>query len=302
MQSQAITPATTSSQRISQALEHDRQNGALRQIAIPPCPTLLLRLRDALAPREPDLTEVAAIASHDVAMSAVLIQRAKSPLFSSLAEGAATLSTVGQAMTVLGLDETARTMTEFLARKAMPVRGPQLERFWERSSRRAIAMAFIARQLPGLAVDLAHAHGLFCHVGLPVLLQCLRGYSATLMEADMRHDRSPVATENANHRTDHAVVGALVCKLWRFSPTLVASVRLHHDLLGLGQQASDVEPEVQTLVAAGLVAEQLMRQAEQLPPDRDWHDHAQQALDWLAVPADELTHWQDQLQPLFDAS
>ncbi|MBP6902177.1 MAG: HDOD domain-containing protein [Burkholderiaceae bacterium] len=290
-----------STARIAQELEQARRSGPLRQIAIPPCPTLLLRLRDTLAPREPDLNEVAAIASHDVAMSAVLIQRANSPLHRAAAGGTAPLSTVGQAMTVLGLDETARTMTEFLARKALPVRSPQLERFWERSSRRAMAMAFIARQLPGLAVDLAHAHGLFCHVGLPVLLQCLPGYGATLMEAEMRHDRSPVATENANHRSDHAVVGALVCKLWRFSPTLVASVRLHHDLLDLGREPADTEPEVQTLVAAGLLAEQLMRQAEQLPPDRDWQDHAQQALDWLAVPADELAHWQDRLQPIFDA-
>lgn len=294
----ATVAAPRSTAAIQDEIDRARRSGPLQHIAIPPCPTLLLRLRDALAQpgREPDLGEVAHIASHDVAMSAALIRLANSPLHST---GHA-VSTVGQAMTRMGLDETARAMTEFLVSKALPVRSPQLERFWERSRRRAVAMSFIARQLPGLPVDLAHAHGLFCHVGLPVLLQCVRGYGATLMEADMRHDRSGVATENANHRTDHAVTGALVCRLWRFSPTLVASVRLHHDLAGLG--AAGADNEVHTLVAAGLVAEHLMRRAEQMPPDREWHDHADAALAWLAVATGELESWEDQLQPLFDAA
>ena len=286
----------TSTDAVHQELDQARRAGPLRQIAIPPCPALLLQLREALSAREPELTAVATIASRDVAMSAALIQRANSPLHA----GPGGVSTVGQAMTVLGLDETARAMTEFLVRGALPVRSRQLDRFWERSTRRAIAMSYIARQLPGLPVDLAHAHGLFCHVGLPVLLQCLPGYGATLMEADLRHDRGPVATENANHRTDHAVVGALVCKVWRLSPTLVASVRLHHDLPGLGH--AHTEPEVHTLVAAGLVAEQLMRHVEHLPPDRDWQEHAAPALDWLAVGTEDVAHWQDQLQPLFDGT
>ena len=296
MNTLAVPRQRSSTVSVQQEIDQARQAGPLRHIAIPPCPTLLMRLRDALAHAEPDLQEVATIASHDVAMSAALIQRANSPAYA----GAGSVSTVGLAMTRMGLDETARAMTEFLVRGALPVHSKQLERFWERSSRRAIAMSYIARQLPGLPVDLAHAHGLFCHAGLPVLLQCVKGYGATLMEADMRQDRSPVATENANHRTDHAVVGALVCRVWRLSPTLVASVRLHHDLLGLGQNGADAE--VHTLVAAGLVAEQLMRRAEHLPPDRDWRDHAAAALDWLAVSEDDVAHWEDQLQPLFDAA
>lgn len=291
-----LAPPRTSTTAVQHEIDQARRGGPLKHIAIPPCPALLLQLREALAPREPDLQAVAAIASRDVAMAASLIRRANSPLHA----GAGAVGTVGQAMTVLGLDETARAMTEFLVQGALPVRSRQLDRFWERSTRRAIAMGYIARQLPGLPVDLAHAHGLFCHVGLPVLLQCVPGYGGTLMEAEMRHDRSPVATENANHRTDHAVVGALVCKVWRLSPTLVASVRLHHDLLGLGDGGA--EPEVHTLVAAGLVAEQLMRRVEHLPPDRDWQDHAGPALDWLAVGPEDVAHWEDQLQPLFDAT
>ena len=49
------------------------------------------------------------------------------------------------------VDNTAAVMTEFLAVRAIRVRHPALLRFWERSARRAAAMDFIARRLPGQA-------------------------------------------------------------------------------------------------------------------------------------------------------
>lgn len=275
-------------------IDRARRNGPLQHIKVPACPDQLLRLRQAMDAAEPDLTEVAAIVGQDVAMSATLIRRANSALHAA----ALPVHSVGQAMDRLGLDDTVRTMTSFLTQRAIPIQNAHLKRFWERSTRRAAAMEFIAAQLPGLSPDLAHSFGLFCHVGMPVMLQCVRGYGSTLVEAEARTDRSPMATENANHRTDHAVVGALVCRTWRFSPTLVAAVRLHHELDTLGERSA--EPEAFTLVAAGLIAEQLMRRAECMPADRDWREHADAVLRWLAVEASDLDAWAQALQPVFD--
>ncbi|WP_088286568.1 HDOD domain-containing protein [Ideonella sp. A 288] len=292
-----MTPTATLPQPVDSVLEdldRSRRNGPLQHIQVPACPALLLRLRQAMEAAEPDLTEVAAIAGSDVAMSATLIRRANSALHATVPP----VSSVGQAMDRLGLDDTAQVMTTFLVQRAIPVQTAHLKRFWERSARRAAAMATIAAELPGLSTDLAHAFGLFCHVGTPVMLQCVKGYGGTLVEAEARIDRSPLATENANHRTDHAVVGALVCRTWRFAPTLVAAVRLHHELESLGGRSA--APEVHTLVAAGLVAEHLMRRAEGLPDDRDWREHADSAMQWLGVGTADLEGWELSLQPLFD--
>lgn len=288
-------PAIMSSTSIRQELDRARSSGPLKQIVIPPCPELLTRLREAMALPEPDLTEVARIASSDVAMAATLIRTANSPIH--LADGMP-CSTVGQAMTRIGLDATLAIMTAFLLRHAIPVNSPQLTRFWERSTKRAIAMAFIARQLPGVSPDLAHSYGLFCHVGIPVLLQSVRGYGATIVEAAARIDRPYISTENANHRTDHAVVGALVIRAWNLPAPLMSAIRLHHDFNALG--ASDIEPEVHTLVAAGLVAEHLMRQHEGLDVDADWAGNHEAALGWLHVRPEELDPWADALHPLLD--
>ncbi|MBI5335782.1 MAG: HDOD domain-containing protein [Burkholderiales bacterium] len=281
---------------VAEELDLARRRGPLQTIIIPPCPALLARLQRALGAAEPDLPEVARIAAGDVAMSATLLRAANAPMYAA----GQPVQTIGQAMNRLGLAQTAAVLTGFIAQRALPVRNPQLQRFWERSTKRALALAFIARKLPGMSPDVAHTFGLFCHVGLPVMLQSLKGYAGTMVEARARTDRSFIATENANHRTDHAVVGALVARVWRLSPTVVAAVRLHHDLDLLGDQS--VEPEVQTLIAAGLLAEHLMLRHEGLDADRDWADHAPRALGWLELDADDLLVWEDELRETLDAA
>ncbi|MFD2450958.1 HDOD domain-containing protein [Ideonella paludis] len=206
--------ASSSTQAIAKELDDARKRGPLQTIAIPPSPAILERMRNAMASAEPDLNEIANIATSDVAMSAQLIKSANSPAYNT----GQPVQTIGQAMNRLGLDITAAEMTRFIVAHALPVRSAQLTRFWERSSKRAVAMGFIATKLPGMSLDVAHTYGLFCHVGMPVMLQSVRGYAGTLVEANARIDRSFIATENANHRTDHAVVGALVARMWKLSP------------------------------------------------------------------------------------
>jgi HD-like signal output (HDOD) protein len=282
-------------QAVQTELDQARANGPLRTVVIPPCPELLQRLQAALASAEPDLNEVARIAGSDVAMAAALIKAANSPAHST---GQA-VQTIGQAMNRLGLDYTAAEMSSFLVRRALPVNSPQLQRFWERARQCALAMGFIARRLPGMSPDLAHTYGLFCHVGVPVMLQGLRGYAGTMMEAAARIDRPYIATENANHRTDHAVVGALVARVWRLAPEVMVAIRRHHDLDMLGDSGTDAD--IHTLVAAGMVADHLMRRHEGLDPDADWTAHAANALGWLQLSPDDLAAWEEELRPTLDA-
>ena len=281
---------------VLQELDRARRSGPLQHIVIPPCPELLTRLQRAMAEAEPDLNEVARIATSDVAMSATLLRAANSPAYSA---GGSPVQTIGQAMNRLGLEKTAAVMTAFLAKGALRVTAPQLQRFWERSAKRAQAMSHLAERLPGMSPDLAHTYGLFCHVGMPVMAQSIKGYLGTMVEASARIDRSYVQTENANHRTDHAVVGALVARLWRLAAPVTAAIRLHHDLDALGERSAD--PDVNALVSVGLLAEWLMRRHEGLDPDADWVKHGDAAMQWLHVSESDLLTWFEELQEVFDA-
>jgi len=281
---------------IQREIDQARSRGSLREIVVPPCPELLVRLQRAMAAAEPDLSEIGRIASADVAMAATLMRNANGALHAV----GPPVNSVGQAMNRIGVRETAAILTGFLARHAIPVHHPLLQRFWDLSTRRAITMAFIAGELPGLSADLAYTFGLFCHVGMPVLMQSVRGYAGTVTEARARIDRTFIETENANHRTDHAVVGALTARVWRLPAPVMAAIRLHHELDRFGSDPA--EAEVHTLVAALVVADIMLSRHEGLPSTPGWEGELAVALSWLAAAQDDLLHWEDRLRPVLDAA
>jgi HD-like signal output (HDOD) protein len=290
----AIHQPTVLMRRIVEELERQKRSAPLQQITIPPCPEQLLRLQAALNAAEPDLNTVAQVAHSDVAMAATLLRNANCALHA----GDQPVQTVGGAMTRLGLDQTATLLTEVVLRRSIRVSHPRLKGFWDEAALRAAAMHHLARQVPGVAPELAQLYGLFCHVGIPVLLQRMPNYAGTMVEAQARRDRSYVETEDTNHRTDHAVVGALVARTWQVAPPVMAAIRLHHDLAHLKQP--DADAEVQTLLALGVVAEEFTRKRLNLPLEADYVKHRPLALDWLQARDLDLADWEDTLQPIFD--
>jgi HD-like signal output (HDOD) protein len=282
-------------EKINLELDHARTAGPVRDIVIPPCPELLAALRTELANPDPDPAEIARIASSDVAMAASLMRIVNSPLYARSRPA----DTVAQAVSMLGVGPTVDILTCLLTRNAIRIHSPLIEHFWETSTRRAMAMGFIARQLYGVDADVAHTCGLFCHVGIPIMLLGLKGYAGTLAEALARQDRSFTQTENAAHKTDHAVVGAIVAKTWRLPPMTVVAVRLHHDFSILGD--SHFPAEARTLVAMGLVAEYLVARHEGLLKHREWDQHGAACLAHLNVAEAEVDAWVDSLYPVFES-
>lgn len=284
------TPATHTDRELDQALA----SGPLRDISIPPCPELLVALRAEMNKEDPDPHVVASIASRDVAMSASLIRTANSPYYARSRPA----TSVSEALGLLGVRMAEKLLTAILMRNAIRVNSPVLEHFWDTSTRRALAMAHIARQLYGVDPALAYTCGLFCHVGIPILMQGVPGYSGTLAEALARQDRSFTDTENAAHKTDHAVVGALVARTWRLPPSLYQAVRLHHDFTILKDKS--VSTEVRSLVAMALIAEYLVALHEGVEKQKEWTVHGSACLSYLNVTNGEVEIWVDALHAQFE--
>jgi HD-like signal output (HDOD) protein len=281
-------------QEINRELDHARDAGPVKDIVIPPCPQLLVKLQSELNQADPDPLVVAAIAGSDVAMTAALIRIANSPLYARREP----VSSVSQAVSMLGMKPTASLLTGFLMRNAIRIDSTLIEHFWESSTRRSMAMAHIAGQMYGVDVEVAKTCGLFFHVGIPVMLQGVRGYSGTLVEAMARQDRTFIQTENAAHRTDHAVVGAIVARTWRLPQVIAHAVRLHHDFAVLNDSA--VALEVRNLVAIAAIADHLVAQHEGLKEQREWQNHGADCLAFLQVGETEVEAWVDALYPAFE--
>ena len=280
---------------IDQAIRQARVLPAVRAIVIPPCPESLLRLQAIVAAPELDAGAIDQLASSDVAMAVALIRQANGPLY-ALAQP---VQTVGMALTVLGLRPAVELLSAFITRHALQVRSPLLEHFWESSQRRAIACEHIGHQLYSLDPGLGYSFGLFCHVGMPVLVKAVRGYAGTVTEALARQDRTFTQTENASHRTDHAVVGAIVARTWHLTGDVAQAIWLHHDFSCLHDEK--FSPTVRHLVALGLLAEYLVHHHEGLAPAREWRQHGEACMASLDITHDELNHWVDELFPAFEA-
>jgi HD-like signal output (HDOD) protein len=279
---------------INRELDLAREAGPLRDIIIPPCPELLAELQREVNQGDPDPAVIARIAGSDVAMAASLIRIANSSLYARSQPA----RTVAESIALLGVRPAVAVLTGFLARNAIRVNSPLLEHFWESSTRRSLAMAYIARQLYGVDADVAQTCGLFCHVGIPVMMQGLKGYSGTLAEAMARQDRTFTQTENAAHRTDHAVVGALVAKTWRLPAVISIAVRLHHDFSALRDKA--IPADVRNLIAIAAIAEHLVGMHEGVQEQQEWERHGSECLAYLQVGDREVDSWIDALHPVFE--
>lgn len=281
------------SRDIDAELDLAQREGPAQTLRIPPCPELLTRLQSAMRTDDPDWDEIAAIASADVAMAASLVRAANSPMYARSSQ----VNSVEQAMSLLGLRQCTALLTQFLTARALRTNHPALEHFWQTSTRRAMAMSYIARQLYDVPSDLAHTCGLFADVGIPILLQGMRGYAGTLAEARARRDLSFTETEQAGHHTDHTIVGALVARAWRLPPELKVAIRLHHDITALTDP--DIDDVVRHLVAIIGVADHIVCRHEGQPPTLQWERDGQACLYHLQVHEDEIVLWEDALtEPL----
>lgn len=281
---------------IDREIEQARTRGPLSDLVIQPCPGPLAELRKEVGNGDPDPAVIARIAGSDVAMAAALMRVVNSPMYSRGRPAA----TVTEAVAMLGVGQTVTILTGFLLRRAITVSSPLIEHFWETSSRRSTAMGFIARQMYGINADIAQTVGLFCHVGIPVMLQGIKGYADTLAKAMAQEDRSFIDIENSAHRTDHAVVGAIVAKTWHLPPIISVAVRLHHDLTILKDES--VPAEARVLVAMVLVADHLVAMHEGVKEQREWEVYGSACLASLNVNEAEVDVWQDALQPMFDVA
>jgi len=111
----------------------------------------------------------------------------------------------------------------------------------------------MGRSLKGVDVDVAQTFGLFCDVGIPLLMQRFSGYTKVLQAANVATEQSFTQVEQAHIQTDHALIGALMARSWGVSQTVCLAIRLHHDYAVF--QDPNVPDAVARLVAMGLIAE-----------------------------------------------
>jgi HD-like signal output (HDOD) protein len=200
----------------------------------------------------------------------------------------------------LGAQRCISILTDHVIRQVWSAQGVTFERFWDVASKRGMVMSWLAQRHGQIEPDVAHTCGLFCDVGIPVLLQHCHSpsYQVTLAEANLGH-RPFTDVERARHGTDHAAVGAALAHSWGINSEVVEAVSLHHDYRVF---VAPVAPRLKQLVALCLVADRIIQRHYGLNRHAEWQRGGAQALRVLELSADQFDAWTDEVHSQLELS
>lgn len=281
--------AVESLREVEQQLVGPETDALIKSIGIPPRPSTLVDMQREVAKEDPDLARIARLVAGDVALTVAMLRTVNSPLYGL----ARRCETVDQAIMMMGLKRVSALVTGLMVRRVLPTDGPQLTRFWDVSSKRSHALARLARGLNRGEADIAQSFGLFCDVGIPLLMQRFPNYSRTLKTCNDESDRGFTEVEQANHRTDHALIGAVMARSWGVSQTVCLAIRLHHDYSIFQNPA--IPAAVGQLVAMGLVAEVAIQRFAGLNLSSEWNKGGDFAAGALMLSDHDVGEWIERL-------
>ena len=280
----------------SPAVASDQSVDALiKTIRIPPRPSMLIDVQAELACKEPDPKRLAATIANDVALSASLMKLTNSSFFGLRLKA----SSVEHAVHLLGLRQSGLLMTGIIARQSVKVENMSLVKFWDFSSKRAQAMAHLASHMRVCSPDLAHTFGLFCDIGIPILMERFEGYQETLELASQEFERKFTALEQERYSTSHTSIGALMARTWGLPEEVSMAILLHHDYAAL--QDSTTPETIRALIALALVAEYSIHKYHGEETLAEWEKGGALACDFLGLPNDELEDRFEELHDLFNS-
>lgn len=276
----------------------DKLAAALSRIEIPPRPAILDAILAEMQCEEPSYDRLASLIVSDVGIAAGIVKTANSPLFGYRGK----VSTVREALTVLGLLMVARTIAALALRRALPL-GKNLEGFWDTSSRVAIVSAWLVRRLgtrDGVRIHDAHTYGLFRDCGIPVLMNTYANYAEALAAAAREPERSFIAVEEDFNLLNHALVGSTMARGWLLPEIDYIAIAHHHDAALLADPAS-LAAASRRLIAIAQLADWLQQDPD-APTDQEWSKLGPTCLAVLDVAPEALAEMRDEAQALLDAS
>jgi HD-like signal output (HDOD) protein len=266
----------------------------IKSIPIPPRPVVVEQLQSEMARAEPDLRQAAHIVSQDVGLTVAVLKTVNSPMY-GLSRRA---ESVEQAIGLIGLRQLSILVSAMAMRTLLKGDTQMLERFYDASARRAFAMARMAKSME-VDVTLAQTFGLFCDVGIPLLMHRFPDYKDTLKVANTDAHRAFTAVEHAAHHTDHALIGALMVKTWNLPPSVAVAIRVHHDYdIFLDPK---IPREIARLVSLGMVADEAIGRFTESLANVEWAKGGDYVASTLSLEPDEVEEWIESLVDAFSA-
>ncbi len=271
-------------------LSESHTNALIKGIVIPARPETLVKLEREIRRDDPDFRQIARLVTSDVTSTVAVLRTVNSPYFGLSRR----CDTVEQAISMIGIKQLNVIVTGLMLQNMLRGDAQKLTRFWDVSSKRSYGMARLARDLRLVDVDVAQTFGLFCDVGIPLLMQRFADYGQTLMACNNEQELSFTELEQNRHHTDHALIGAMMARSWGISPALCLAIRLHHDYSVFLDHK--VPETVTRLIAMSLITELAIQRFAGLNTSAEWNKGGDYAAGALVLSDADVEEWIDLLQ------
>lgn len=236
------------------AIQEELLERVLHSPRLPSIPAVALKIIDLVQQDEVNMDEIAETIKHDPALSTKILKTVNSSFYGQ----AKTISTINQALVVLGLNSVKTLALGFsLVGNLTDREGDGFDHFgfWKRSLFSATAAKQVCELTAIVQAEEVFMAALLQDVGMLALEQVVGSQYAHLMKRAGHDHAALVGYEREALSGDHAEVGAALAERWGLPPVLSEPIRFHES----PEDAPEiVQPLVRAVVAGGAVAALLM--------------------------------------------
>jgi len=207
--------------------------GPMALVALEPklttLPDVFVRISEVLNDPLSTSREAAEAIGRDTGLSAVLLRLVNSAFYGFPVK----VDTLSRAVTIVGsrqLTTLALGLSVLALFKDLPEGLVDMRSFWKHSIGCGVLAAALAGPDGGLEVERLFVAGLLHDVGRLVLYRCLPRHMAHILAGARAEGRLLREAERRALGYDHALLGGMLLKRWRFPENLEKAVRQHHGL------------------------------------------------------------------------
>ena len=265
----------------------------VRNLVIPPRPTILDQLMALRGNPDMSLQDVADIIASDIGLSAAVLKAANSPMFGS----GRRLTSIHQAVSLLGERNLLLLVHGLLLRLTLTAQTPlAIEQFWERTMHEAATSAALCERLRRPSEE-CQSYALFRSCGIAVMLMRYPNYERSLRLISQARDRQISKIEQEFHGTSHDVVGYLVARTWNMPEAFSQAILVQHDpeLFHISGSDELLDHEHKMMVAVARAAQHVWRTSTDHNGDPGWKDRAEELIAYLGMSQEEFEDWVDEM-------
>ena len=220
---------------------------------LPPAFELIPRILVLLDDPDTNAETLAQIIHADAGLTTDVIRAANTAAHS----GAARIESLPQAIVRLGLREIYRILTTIITSPdlmKMDTYGFQRVDLWQHSVACGIAAQILARNLPHQDPEVAYTAALLHDIGKLVMVQVAKADYLALIDSCVGNNTAHYTVEQNAYQCDHADIGFLLLKRWRFPEEIVGAIKFHHH----PTQAPEIARNLASLIhASNIIAYRL---------------------------------------------